>query len=133
MAGTLMRQPIHAAERQLAALPSAPASGALPAPFPASRQGAHSLKRQARRLRSPVVAAATAVAERPTVSFAQQTPEAVAEENVATQKPTVRASARRHALSMNSQERLTCVAALRRVAAAVHEHVQQNLAARSQP
>ncbi len=91
MAGTLMRQSIHAGERQIVALPPAPALAALPAPFPVARNGAHSLKRQARSLRSPVLAAAAAVAERPTVSFAQQTPEAIAKENVATQKPTVRA------------------------------------------
>ena len=86
----LMRQSIGAAERQSLALSPAPTSAALPAQFAARQQGAHSLKRQARSLRSPVLAAA-AVAERPQVSFAQQTPEAVAKENVATQKPTVRA------------------------------------------
>ena len=70
-------------------MPSTPAPAALPAPFPARQQGALSAKRAARSLRSPVLAASAAVAERPSVSFAQQTPEAVAKENMATQKPTV--------------------------------------------
>ncbi len=91
MAGTVMRPSFHASDRQAAALPAAPAPAALPAPFPARRQGAVIAKRVARSLHSPVLAASAAVAERPTVSFAQQTPEAVAKENIATQKPTVRA------------------------------------------
>ena len=89
MAGTVMRPSFHASERHAAALPVAPAPAALPAPFPARRQSAVSAKRVARSLHSPVLAASAAVAERPTVSFAQQTPEAVAKENIATQKPTV--------------------------------------------
>ena len=91
MAGAVMRPSFHASERQAGALPTAPAPATLPAPFPARRQGAVGAKRAARSLHSPVLAASAAVAERPSVSFAQQTPEAVAKENIATQKPTVRA------------------------------------------
>ena len=92
MAGVVMRPSFHASERQAAALPaSAPVPAVLPAPSPARRQGVFCAKRVVSSPHSPVLAAAAAVAERPTVSFAQQTPEAVAKENVATQKPTVRA------------------------------------------